>query len=338
MGIFLGLGDAELLLARLGNGLSEGIFYNFLVEEYVHSGEACVVRGKAAVVERNGVHPLLRHIVLGKNAGYLSCAVVSEVYEDNCISLLYCGNLRSLLKRCAVASAVLNNRDWFNKLVCHAIVVRVLNRLRRVKALLSDSLYKKVVGYLYALPSLVSVHCIESSNYRGYLAGALGHLCLKLLYEALSALGVCIPAIHKAVNKDLIQSILLCQLQKGVEVLVGTVHASVREKSHKMKLLAALFHVVVNGLYLLILQESLLPAGLVYLYKVLIYHSAGTNVQVSYLRVAHLPLRQTYRLSAGQKLGMWIVRFKIIYIRLSRRVYCISFCEVSYSPPVQNHK
>ena len=83
MGVFLGLGYAELLAASLGDHFADGVGYVFLVEEDMQSGELVIVGGQAAVVQGDGLHALLRHVLLGEHCRDLAGAVVAEVVEDD---------------------------------------------------------------------------------------------------------------------------------------------------------------------------------------------------------------------------------------------------------------
>ena len=56
VGVLFGFGDAQLAFSGFGNGFTEGVLHQLLVEEDVDAGEGGVVWGQAAVVERQGVH------------------------------------------------------------------------------------------------------------------------------------------------------------------------------------------------------------------------------------------------------------------------------------------
>ena len=88
MGILLSLGNAELTLSGLRDSLAESVVYELLVEENMDSGKACIVRSKTAVVERQSLHALFRHVLLGEDGGELARTVIAEVVEDYCIALL----------------------------------------------------------------------------------------------------------------------------------------------------------------------------------------------------------------------------------------------------------
>ena len=65
------------------------VLYVLLVEENVYACERCVVRRHAVVLQAgDGVHALLRHILLGQYNGQLLSAVVAVVEEDHYIAFL----------------------------------------------------------------------------------------------------------------------------------------------------------------------------------------------------------------------------------------------------------
>ena len=84
---------------------------------------------------------------------------------------------------------------------------------------LSFTLDQKVVSHLYALPTLVAVHGVEAADDRGDGASALGAVVGELLNEALTAAGVGITAVHKAVDKGVADAILLRDVAEREEVV-----------------------------------------------------------------------------------------------------------------------
>ena len=70
-----------------------------------------------------------------------------------------------------------------------------------------------------------------------------------------------------------------------------------------MELLAICFCIVVGCLDFCIFQKLVLAAGDVDFHKVLIYNSSGAEVEVSYLRVAHLSVRQSDIFAASLKVA-----------------------------------
>ena len=94
----------------------------------------------------------------------------------------------------------------------------------------------------------------------------------------------------------------------------GAVNAAVGGKAHEVELLAAFFHILEGGLYLLVFKEFVLTACNIYLYKVLVYHAAGAKVHVADLGVTHLAVREAYIFAAGLKVAGGIFGADGIYI------------------------
>src|SRR5690606_34511294 len=86
MGIFLRLGNAKLFLTCISNDFSEGSVDILLGEDDVKSAELIVIRGHGEIVQGNGLHPGLRHVLLRKHYCQLSGPVIPEIDEDNHIA------------------------------------------------------------------------------------------------------------------------------------------------------------------------------------------------------------------------------------------------------------
>ncbi len=70
-------------------------------------------------------------------------------------------------------------------------------------------------------------------------------------------------------------------------------YAAVGSQTHEVELLAVILGVLVSGLHLWVGDDGAVSAGAVDLHEVLVYDAAGADIEVSYLRVAHLAVRQT---------------------------------------------
>ena len=80
-------------------------------------------------------------------------------------------------------------------------------------------MHEQVVGYLDAFPALVAVHCVVAADYRCYLAGRFCAVLFKFGYEALSAAGVGVAAVHEAVDVNLLKSVVLGYVTQREEVV-----------------------------------------------------------------------------------------------------------------------
>ena len=73
-----------------------------------------------------------------------------------------------------------------------------------------------------------------------------------------------------------------------------------------MKTFSCLPRIAVSLLNLGILQDTVVSAGTVYLHQVLINDTARADIEVSHLAVSHLPVGQSYVLTARLQLGVGI--------------------------------
>ena len=239
------------------------------------------------------MHALLGHVLLGEYDSDFLRAVVAVVEEDNDVAFLN-GSQRF---------AVAHMYDRLHELVGNACVVGCLHCLVHILEGCALSVHQAVVGYLHTLPALVAVHHIETPLDRSNLAAGLLQVRRELVNKADTRLRVGIATVHEAVHKGAsVQTVLLGNRGQVEEVLKGRVHTAVGSQAHDVQFLTRLFGSSEGAYYLGILFDRAVFAGTVNLHKVLIYHSAGTDIQVPHLRVAHLSVRQSYILAAGLQL------------------------------------
>ena len=79
-------------------------------------------------------------------------------------------------------------------------------------------------------------------------------------------------------------------------------HTAGRGKAHNMEFLACFLCIAVGIDNLFVLQDVTCLTGFVNLYKVLLYDTARTDVEMTHFRVAHLPGRQTHIFATGHQL------------------------------------
>ena len=115
----------------------------------------CIVWSHTAVVERHCVHTCLRHILLCEHLCNLTSAVITVVEEDNHIVWLDSAD--------SVALCV-NSHDRLDKLVGYTLCIRLLNCTNHIGSLLTYTINQAVVSNLYTLPTLVTIHCVVTTN------------------------------------------------------------------------------------------------------------------------------------------------------------------------------
>ncbi len=328
VGVFLGFRNAQLVFAGLGNGFSQGVLHQLFVKEDVHALEGSVVRGEAAVVQRKGVHPFFRHVLLGEDSGELAGAVVAEVVEDDGVAFLDGGH----------GLAVLRYHDGLDEFVRNIGIIAGLDTGLGAFECSALAFYQQVVGFFHAGPAFVAVHGIEAATHGSYLTGGFGHFLFQLLHESQAAVRVCVTAVHEGVDIHFVQSFFLGYAQEFVHVVQGAVHAAVGGKAHQMQLFAALLHIVIGCLYLFVFQQFVLTAGDIDLHQVLIHHAAGAQVHVAYLGVAHLAVRKAYIFPAGLQVRGRVFGAEGVNVGGTLGPDGVGVVVTAFAPAVQNHQ
>ena len=176
--------------------------------------EVGVIRRHAVVLQvLDGVHALLRHILLGQHLRELTGAVVAEVDEDDDVAFL----------NGAVDLGVV---DGLDELIGHAVGVALVHCLEQVVGLFALALNEQVVGFLDAVPALVAVHGVETADDGGDVGVVLLAAVEDVLDEALTALWIGIAAVHEAVHEGVLQSVFLGNLDELEQMVKRGVHAT----------------------------------------------------------------------------------------------------------------
>ena len=329
MRILLRLGDAQLREAHRRDVLADRILHVLLVEQDVQPLEFGIVRGHAAVIERQRVHPFGGHVLLREHDGQLLGAVVAVVEEDHHVA----GTDRPDGFPLGV-----DTHDRLDELVGHVGVVGLLHGGDHVRRRLADTVHELIVGHLHTLPALVAIHRIVTADDRRDDARRLRRMALQRLNETLAAVRVGIAAVHEAVYIGMLDAVGLGDVAEFVEVVDRRVHAAVRHEAHEVHVHALRLGVLESRLHLRVLHDRTVLAGAVDLHQILIDHAARTDIEVSHLGVAHLPVGQPHVLAVGMQLRMGILLGH-------RRNICgmdgrndVALGPVADAPTVQNHK
>ena len=157
MGILLCLGSVKLLESLACEVFAKSVIYVLLREEDVNALETSIVRSHAVILQIwNSLHTLLRHILLSEHNGEFLCAVVAVVIEDNHIA-----RFDSTIYVCIY--------ERFHELVGILMffgmgIVTRLNALDHIGAFASLTFDELVVRNLDAIPTLITVHSIETTD------------------------------------------------------------------------------------------------------------------------------------------------------------------------------
>ena len=154
-----------------------------------------------------------------------------------------------------------------------------------------------------------------------------------------AAARVGVATIHEAVNKRMVGNAVFARnIYELKEVIERGVNATRRGQTHDMELLAGFFSATVRGYNLGVLHDGVVANSDIDFYQILINHSSGTDIQMPYLRVSHLSVRQTYVLAAGLKLRVGIVFQECIPVGSRGAVDGILFACFAQAPAIKNHK
>ena len=105
-----------------------------------------------------------------------------------------------------------------------------------------------------------------------------------------------------------------------------------------MNALTRLLSISESRLDLRVFEDRAISTSTVNLDKVLINDASCTNIKVTYLRVAHLSVRQTDILSRSLELRVWIISVEIIHVRGWSLEDDITLTLVTDSPSIENHQ
>ena len=299
MGEFFGLGNAQLRKPLFRNPFAEGVFYVFLVEEDVQPLERRVVGGHGAVVERQGVHAFVRHVALGQHLGQLFGAVVAVVEEDDHVTLFdkpYGG------------PCCIRNGNRFDKFIGHPFGIRSLHGLYGIGGFGADPFDNQVIGLFDTFPAFVAVHGVVAADDRSDFTRRFGHMGFQFAEVSGTALGVGVSAVHKGVHVGVRNAVVFRDVTEREQVFERTVYPAGRNQPHKVYILAIRFGIFEGCHDFGVFQNRTVFRGAVDFDQVLVDDSSGTDILVSHFGVPHLTVGQTDIFTAGEQLGIGVLR------------------------------
>ena len=279
--VLLGLGDAQLGLAVLGQVLAQNILQLHGRIGDLAVGHGGVILGHADVVDLLAAAAALKagEGVVAEDAGHLAGTVGAEVHEDDGVAVLH--------------TAALAGDTGQNELVGLVVGIGCLDRLCSVGILLALAVDECRVGLLLTIPVVVAVHGVVTAGDAGDLADAqLVQLGLQVGQEALAGVRVGITAVGDAVEIDLLGTHVLGHFQHTEPVVRVAVDAAGADQAHQVDGLPCVdgsFHVLDEDR---VLEHLAVPDGLGDEGQLLVNDAACAHVGVADLRVAHLAVGQ----------------------------------------------
>lgn len=304
--ILLGLSDAELSQAQVGDILAEDLGQLLLGIGDDHVGHGSVIGGGADVVDVEEALLALEALEVGVNegAGDLTGTVGAEVHEDDGVALTDLG--------------VCGGDDGDHELVGDACVIAGLHCAHGIvdEACLALAVDHSLVGTLHTVPVGVTVHSVVTAGDGSDLCAVLVAGLLHLSHEALAGGGGNVTAVHEAVDEDLLAAQAGCHLDGSLDVVDVGVNAAVGHQAVDVDSAACFLgsqHSILIGL---VLEESTVLDGLGDLGQVLEHDTACTDVGVTDLGVTHLALRQTHVHTGCGQLGAGVLSKDLVQVGL----------------------
>ena len=284
MCVLLCFGDTELCLSALAQIFTQSHVQIFrrICNGYIR--HCCIILCHADELYREVAVLSLKsaEIRVNKAAGQLSCTVRTEVEEYDAVVFLN--------------GAVLIQNSRQHEFVCYVVCIAVLDCLYRISVCLYALAQNDcIVCLFYTIPCVVTIHCIVTSGNGCNLAYTdLVQLCDSILHKSSSRCRRFVTAVQECVNIHLRQTLAFCHFQQSVQMRNMAVNAARREQTHQVQCSSLFLAGIYSSRNCWIFKELSVFNVLCDLYQHLINNAACADVGVSYFRVAHLTIRQTY--------------------------------------------
>ena len=301
--VLLGLGNAELGHTQIGDIFAERVLQALRLEGDLHARNSSIVLRHADVVDLRLYALKAGEFRINECTGDLTRTVGAEVCEDDRVVVL--------------DGRALGNDNRNNELVGYAVCVGLLHSLVCGSSVLAFAECDSVVRLLYAIPAVITIHCVVTAGY-GCDAADLDSVDLGLQAVDILDTGLRrrVAAVHEAVEANLAQTIAACQLEQRKHVVNVGMHTAVRQQTENVQGGIKPLALVDRAHQSRILEEIAVLDGLGDAGQLLIYNAACTDVGVANLGVAHLAVRQTNVQTGCTDIGERVLCENLIEIRL----------------------
>ena len=307
VGVLLGLGNAELGHAQIGDIFAERVLQALRLEGNFYARNGSVILRHADVVDLRLYALKAGELRINERTGDLTRTVGTEVCEDDRV-VVFDG--------CALGY---DNRN--NELVGYAVCVGLLHRLVSGSSVLALAECDSVVCLLYTIPAVIAVHRVVTAGY-GCNAADLDSVDLRLQAVDILDTGLRrrVTAVHEAVEANLAQTVAACQLEQREHMVNVGMHTAVRQQAENVQGGIEPLALVDCAHQGRVLEEISVLDGLGDAGQLLIYDAACADVGVANLGVAHLAVRQTNVQTGCADIGERVLGEDLIEIRLFSRL------------------
>ncbi len=241
MGVLFGFGAAQILQIVLGEYLREDVHDLFGGQHVVQPRPGFVVlrhRNEEEIFRTAHVGKFLKSR-LGDGARHLAGAVGAKIEKNDRIIITNRPNRRSRRR------GAFRDRDGVDEFVGDAPFVAAPHGFDWIsRSYRSIAVNHGAISALDALPAVIAIHGVVAPGERcNPPASDLAYFLLQLLDKIHAAMRRRVAAVHKAVDKHALNTLLSRHPQKRKKMLYVRVHASIAQQAEEMQIaLAAAFH------------------------------------------------------------------------------------------------
>ena len=240
---------------------------------------------------------------------------------------------------CQRLTVLIGANKWHDELIGDALVVGIFHPLHRVGALAAFGIGKnhRVVSLGDALPAPVAIHRVVTAVHRGDFAGVvLTHFLLQLFEIAGAVGGQRVAAVHEGMNEDAVHAVLLRHFQQRVEMSLLRMHAAIGDQAEEMQSPFAHARMLHRREQHGMRKEFAVLDHQVDAGDVHVNDASRADVEMANLAVAHLPLGQTNKRSAGMDQRVGIFAQQPVVSGLARERDGVGFGFGAVSPAVED--
>ena len=324
VGILLGLGDAQLGQALSCDVLAKDIGQYLGLECNMDIGHGCVILCEADIVRQDHAAFALETCKVGidQRAGDLSCAVGTEVIENDTVAMLDLG--------------IFNADNRLDELVGDAFGIGSLDGSNGIGILDALALDQCVIGQLDAVPAVVAVHGVETAHDCGDLAGLALDVGGQLTDKVGTRHGRNVAAIQEAMDIAL-DTGSLAHINQCKQVGDVAVNAAAGQQAVEMYAAAVCLGILDGSDQLAVLLEIAVHDRLGDAGQFLIDNTACADVGMTDLAVAHLALRQTNGHARAFQLGIGASCQQLVHIGCGSRMDRVAAALIAAAVAVEDH-
>ena len=246
----------------------------------------------------------------------LARAVRTEVEEDGTIAVLH--------------ALIALDDERHDELIVDTVLVACLEAGYRIVCYDALCMSDGLIGLLLAVPAMIAVHRVVAASDRRDLADAdLLALRFELFEVRLCALWWHIAAIEEGVDVDVLDALLLCHLEKCVEVALVAVYAARGNEAEQVDCTAICLGILHDLDEDFVLEEVAVLDVTRDARELLVDEAAGADIRVTDFRVAHLTVRQADEFARSLQVARVVVCHEAVEDRRLRSFYGIALVELA---------